>query len=145
MLAKSHKMVLLSSGQPKAFNALEFDPFRSSLTQPMASPVNASCLPSRAAAQHMGPKPLARHCFVEDFTSYPLPACPGAPGLGSRPPSSPPAHQRQLTPTAPDATASKGERATGAIAEYARPDESSRALSLVSVGQLLRPCEGRLG
>jgi len=33
----------------------------------MVSPVNASRLPSRAAAHHSGPKWLAKPCFVENF------------------------------------------------------------------------------
>ena len=36
-------------------------------TQPMASPVNASRLPSRTAAHHSGPKPLAKRYSVKDL------------------------------------------------------------------------------
>ena len=47
-------------------------------TRPVVSPVNASRRPSRDAAHHSGSGWLARPSPWGTFTSYSLPACPGA-------------------------------------------------------------------
>ena len=65
MLAIAHRM-MLPSRQRKEIGTSE-RPVSQLNTQPMVSPVNASRLPSRAAAHHSGPKWLAKPCFVENF------------------------------------------------------------------------------
>ena len=53
-------------------------------TWPVASPVNASRRPSRDVAHHSGSGWLARPSPWGTFTSYSLPACPGALRNGSK-------------------------------------------------------------
>ncbi len=65
MLAKAHRM-MLPSRQRKEIGTPE-KPVSQLNTQPMVSPVNASRLPSRAAAHHSGPKRLARPYSAVDF------------------------------------------------------------------------------
>jgi hypothetical protein len=58
------------------------NPFRSSNTWPVVSPVNASRRPSRDAAHHSGLGWLAKPFPWRTFTSYSLPALPGALSTG---------------------------------------------------------------
>jgi hypothetical protein len=67
-------------------------------TWPVVSPVNASRRPSRDAAHHSGLGRLARPFPWGTFTSYSLPALPGALSSGSDSPVVLRRHGRQLTP-----------------------------------------------
>src|SRR5262249_32235944 len=62
---------------------LEIRPVSQLNTWPMVSPVNASRLPSRDAVHHSGSGRLARPSPWGTFTSYSLPALPGALRVGS--------------------------------------------------------------
>ena len=57
----------MAFSSPARDQHLKIRPVSQLYTQPMASPVNASRLPSRTAAHHSGPKPLAKRYSVKDF------------------------------------------------------------------------------